>query len=549
MRRRPDELSSAVFSVLLPNDILTLWFGGYGGGTGRLDDFWSFDFESRIWEEVQVESVEKPGCRENNGVVISDSSDSIYLFGGYDGGNWLNDLWKFDIESKRWTCIQGSSDAGPADEASSLAVEESGHGQAAPIQARQVRGKVPSRRFGYVSVVHAGRLILWGGFDGTQWLNCMHEFSFATKTWREIQPSGLIPSVRSCPAWAKDDTHVYIHGGYDGVERKSCFFACDLSTYCWTQMPSYGTCPSARYFHSCCLYDNKYFVYGGYSGNERLADMHCYDFVTNHWTEVDCTNGDAPSGRSSLVCQVHESVVYIFGGYNGTSVLNDFHRFRLKPVGLPPPSLVSDFRRLINNAELADVSFVVEGKVVHAHRAVLACRSEYFRVMLLTGGMKESQMTDGTTVGSNNDARQNSPIHLQDVSYSVFLQVLEFLYTDTVARVSLDTGIHLMIASEHFMLDRLKSLCEDAIRRDLDLDNCIDILVASHRHRAGNLKEIALEFIMQNLGNATIQNGLSSLKPEAELLVEILQRTTALFVPPTPQSPTGDRPNALDDHI
>ena len=60
-------------------------FGGYGGtagGTGRLDDFYSFDFETRMWQAVEVLSAEKPGCRENNGVVISDSSDCIYLFGG-----------------------------------------------------------------------------------------------------------------------------------------------------------------------------------------------------------------------------------------------------------------------------------------------------------------------------------------------------------------------------------------------------------------------------------------------------------------------------------
>jgi leucine-zipper-like transcriptional regulator 1 len=287
------------------------------------------------------------------------------------------------------------------------------------------------------------------------------------------------------------------------------------------------------------------------------VSRHCYDFITNHWSEVDCTNGDAPSGRSSLVAQVFENSIYIFGGYNGkafssslsheygikahdsytsastigTSVLNDFHRFRLKPVGMPPPSLVSDFRRLINSAELADVNFVVEGKIVHAHRAVLACRSEYFRVMLL-GGMKESRMAEMDMVEAN-DAGQNSPIELQDVSHTIFLQVceargkvrkqywasddriltrskvLEYLYTDAVSNMSLDSGIHLMIASERFMLDRLKSLCEDAIRRDIDVDNCIEILVASHSHRAGNLKEIALDFIMQHLGNPKIQNGLS----------------------------------------
>ena len=57
---------------------------GYGGGTGRLDDFYSFSFDTNCWEEVKVLSEEKPGCRENNGVVIGDSS-RVYLFGGYNG--------------------------------------------------------------------------------------------------------------------------------------------------------------------------------------------------------------------------------------------------------------------------------------------------------------------------------------------------------------------------------------------------------------------------------------------------------------------------------
>ena len=121
-------------------------FGGYGGGTGRLDDFWSFSFENGTWEEVQVLSEEKPGCRENNGVVISDSSRTIYLFGGYNGNSWLNDLWSFDIETARWTCIQENSDS-RADEPMAAVGD-------APVEAgvSQVKGKSPSRRFGYVSV-------------------------------------------------------------------------------------------------------------------------------------------------------------------------------------------------------------------------------------------------------------------------------------------------------------------------------------------------------------------------------------------------------------
>jgi hypothetical protein len=474
-----------------------------------LDDFYSFSFETGTWEEVQVLSEERPGCRENNGVVIGDAS-RVYLFGGYNGTSWLNDLWMFDIDTQRWTCIQESSDPQADDTQSAL-------GDPMPF-GNVVRGRVPSRRFGYVSVVHNHKFVLFGGFDGSRWLNDMYEFDFATKTWTEVRARGALPSVRSCPAWAKDDTHVYIQGGYDGVERKADFFACDLATYTWCEMPSLGTPPCPRYFHSCCLYGNRMYLYGGYSGNERLADMFAYDFETNHWSQVDCTDGDAPSGRSSLVAQVYENCLFIFGGYNGQVVLNDFYKFRLKPVSVPPSVLVSDMRRLINNNELSDVSFLVEGKEVYANRAILAVRSDYFKVMLYSGGMRESM-------------EAGAPIELQDVSHPVFLKVLEYLYTDTIRDISLDTGIHLLIVSERFMLDRLKALCEDYIRRDVNVENVISILVACHQHNASGLKDIALDFILKNLNESAIMQGLSELKSEPDLLVEIIKRNSTVQAP------------------
>jgi Kelch motif/Galactose oxidase, central domain len=147
-------------------------FGGYGGGTGRLDDFYSYHFESGTWEEVTVLSSVKPGCRENNGVVISDSHRKIYLFGGYNGMSWLNDLWEFDIESKIWTCIQEVSDP-PPNIMDAAAAERHDGGNDAAVGAKSssssagfVQGHAPSRRFGYVSVVHQGKFVLWGGFDG-----------------------------------------------------------------------------------------------------------------------------------------------------------------------------------------------------------------------------------------------------------------------------------------------------------------------------------------------------------------------------------------------
>ena len=202
---------------------------GYGGGTGRLDDFYSYSFESDAgWERVEVlPESPRPGCRENNGVVIGDCS-RMYLFGGYNGSTWLNDLWMFDIDTRAWTCIQestataaeGSGAAGGivgarggdvGADGSNLGIAVAGRvGQ--PTSSSPSSSEGPSRRFGYVSVVHNNKFVLFGGFDGARWLNDMFEFDLGTKTWKRIEARGTLPSMRSCPAWAKDDRYVYIHG-------------------------------------------------------------------------------------------------------------------------------------------------------------------------------------------------------------------------------------------------------------------------------------------------------------------------------------------------
>ena len=112
-----------------------------------------------------------------------------------------------------------------------------------------------------------------------------------------------------------------------------------------------------------CLY-----TFGGYNGSERLNDMHEFNFDTHRWSVISEPSNDknVPSGRSSLIAEVHNHSLYLFGGYNGHKVLNDFYEYRFEPVSIPPPTLLSDLRMLINNQELSDVTFVVEGKRVYA---------------------------------------------------------------------------------------------------------------------------------------------------------------------------------------
>ena len=120
------------------------------------------------------------------------------------------------------------------------------------------------------------------------------------------------------------------------------------------------------------------------------------------------------------------------------------------------------------------VTFLIEGNEVYANKAILSVRSEYFKVMLYSGGMRES-------IVSYDDDGKCKPIILNDVSYEVFQKILHYLYTDAIENLSLDISIPLMVASERFMLDRLKSLCEDHIQKQITVHNVIPIYISSYR--------------------------------------------------------------------
>lgn len=57
--------------------------------------------ETRAWKKIEYLS-ESPGVRENNGVVEHDRC--LYLFGGYNGSEWLNDFWQFNLGAWRHMC-------------------------------------------------------------------------------------------------------------------------------------------------------------------------------------------------------------------------------------------------------------------------------------------------------------------------------------------------------------------------------------------------------------------------------------------------------------
>lgn len=196
--------------------------------------------------------------------------------------------------------------------------------------------------------------------------------------------------------------------------------------------------------------------------------------------------------------------------YNGSIVLNDFYEFRFEPVSIPPSNLFDDMRKLVNNPAYSDVTFLVEGQPVYATRAHLATRCEHFRA-LFYGGMRESASSDEQIV-------------LPDIHYPVFILLLEYIYTDQVGDISSDLAVHLLIVAERFLLDRLKALCEDIIRKCISIDNVVHCVMTAKAHRADGLKDICMDFIITNEERIKSTPAFRELIQEPTLMYELLMR-------------------------
>lgn len=85
-----------------------------------------------------------------------------------------------------------------------------------------------------------------------------------------------------------------------------------------------------------------------------------------------------------------------------------------------------------------------------------------------------------------------------DISYSVFLDILQEIYSGDLPIKSPDHAHEIIGAANYFKLDRLKAKCEAAISESIDIDNAAYILQIAARNEAWQLKSFALEFIMNH---------------------------------------------------
>ena len=185
--------------------------------------------------------------------------------------------------------------------------------------------------------------------------------------------------------------------------------------------------------------------------------------------------------------------------------LNESRKLRVVEASLSPSLLLAlkvlpavhdplreDMSKLLDDTELADVTFAVDGHRFPAHRCVLAARSPYFSGLFKSGKV----MSEGGGSAAGQD------IVIDGVGAGAFRALLRFLYTHHLPeeeefRERLEV-VEMAQVADRFQAVALYKHCVQKFKEGLKVGNVVARLVQAHDSGLASLEEAGMSFFEAN---------------------------------------------------
>eukprot|EP00731_Ephydatia_muelleri_P000226 Em0001g226a len=221
---------------------------------------------------------------------------------------------------------------------------------------------------------------------------------------------------------------------------------------------------------------------------------------------VSCPPGAAAAATPVLAQVTTPAQTPVLPGKN--SALVSVH---INAVGF----MQQHFKDLLDNKKYVDVTFVVEGQPVPAHRLILASQSDYFD-RLFYGKMREANSSD--------------EIPLPNAPLEAFRLLLEFMYSGCLDydNQPLQVVLDLLSLADSYMVGMLKEALSHQLCEHIDLDSVLPILLHASVHSVSLLNEKCLQFVDHHAKE--VLTGPSFLPLPKECVLAILSRDS-LYVP------------------
>ncbi|CAK0875638.1 unnamed protein product [Prorocentrum cordatum] len=466
-------------------------FGGWNGKRA-LNDLHMLDVASNSWTEVHPNG-QAPSARNNHTTAVVDLR--LVVHGGHDGNKWVADMHILDTG--------GSTGAG--------GVQEGPTWHKAPTS-----GAPPSARACHTLTRLAHKLYMFGGYDGAKCFNDMDIIDLETMTWMQPALSGTLPQARNAHTMTVILTKLFLFGGHSGNKHLTDLHVFDTQKLQWSQPEILGTPPPGLRGHTANLIGHKIFLFGGYDGKGRTNELYVLDTAEGKWVRPTwpTESPHTPPGRQRHSASLIGSKrIYIFGGFDGNKWLNDLHVLdvgRLEESALNDVAvhtLIENMRRLLNSPDFSDITFVVEGKRIYAHKAILVAQCEHFHAMFSGGRFAEAS---------------KSEIEIPNWSYTAFVAMLEWLYTGHTPReLSAAHLTEVLGLADHYTLDGLKHVCENVLVHSVEIENVCALLRHADQYMAEALKRYCLQFILKNFDQVAYSKGFDELSSNPALLLEV----------------------------
>ena len=214
--------------------------------------------------------------------------DNIYIFGGYNGSNYLNTIYKFNCLNKTIETLS--------------------------VTLPQVLGRA-------CCSINGDNIYIFGGF-GTSRLNTIYKFNCTNETITTL--SVTLPQALEYACCANYENYIYIFGGIDNSSNFNTIYRFNCTYESITTLSV--TLPTKLYSICCSIYKDNIYIFGGYNTNNNTASdtIHKFDCVNETITTLTTV---LPQKLFYASCSIHNDNIYIFGGYNGSKVLNTIYKF------------------------------------------------------------------------------------------------------------------------------------------------------------------------------------------------------------------------------
>jgi len=142
--------------------------------------------------------------------------------------------------------------------------------------------------------------------------------------WSRAPVWGTVPlrTMRAHTATLVDTT-AWLVGGCDDKDSSKDIYCFDIETMQWTHPDIAGDLPPPCRAHTATLYDRKLLIYGGGLGSTYYDSVYVLDTITRRWIRPNIASGPRPASRRAHSAVFYQGTVWIFGGGNGLTALND----------------------------------------------------------------------------------------------------------------------------------------------------------------------------------------------------------------------------------